>query len=536
MSQIRILPPILRNKIAAGEVIERPASVVKELIENSIDAGSTDIRIEILYGGKRLMKVSDNGNGMDKEDALLCGERYATSKLIKEEDLLHIMTMGFRGEALPSITSVAKVKLVTAPKGSHKGVSVEIHGGEVKSVKDSPSVGTTVEVRDLFFNTPVRKKFLKGHNTETFHIIDRVTEQALAHHEIGFSLVSDNHEIMRIPVASSLRERVMQIYGDEFLGGLIETSRDIPDIIMTCFISKETNLRNSKTYQFIFINKRPIRDPSLTHAVYNAYEGILPPKKHPVFFLFLMINPAVIDVNVHPAKREVRFENKEPVYHFVLSVIRDALPQPVHPSPYGPPSPSVISEALDLEYETSISFIPLGDAFIALSGRGGLTLVDQHAAHERILYERFLRGVDLNSHPLLFPKQVQLSHKEYHMILTNSLILKDFGIETDDFGHNTVIVRSLPEVLRDADIRGILADIASCLIEGIAPDRELKEALAAKIACHQSVRGKTILKQEEVEQLLSDLQKCLHPDNCPHGRPTKIFFSLEDLKRMFKRT
>lgn len=536
MSQIRILPPILRNKIAAGEVIERPASAAKELIENSIDAGSTDIRIEILYGGKRLIKVSDNGSGMDKEDALLSFERYATSKLVNEEDLFHIKTMGFRGEALPSIASVAKVKLVTASKGTHQGVSLEIQGGEVQSVKDSPSVGTTVEVRDLFFNTPARRKFLKAHNTETFHIIDRVTEQALAHHEIGFSLVSDNHEIMRIPAASSLRERIMQIYGDEFLDGLIETGRETPDMIMNCFISKESNLRNSKTYQFIFINKRPIRDTSLTHAVYNAYEGILPPKKHPVFFLFLMINPGVIDVNVHPTKREVRFENKEPVYHFVLSSIRDALPQPAHPAPYGFPSASVISEALDLEYTSSLSFMPIGDAFIALSGQGGLTLVDQHAAHERILYERFLRGVDLNSHPLLFPGQVQLSHKEYHVILGNRSILKDFGIDLDDFGHNTVIVRSLPEVLRDADIRGILADIASCLIDGIAPDRELRETLAAKIACHQSVRGKTILKQEEVNQLLYDLQKCLHPDTCPHGRPTKIFLSLKDLTRMFKRT
>ncbi len=535
MSQIHILSPILRNKIAAGEVIERPASVVKELIENSIDAGSTDIRIEVLYGGKRLIKVSDNGNGMDKEDALLCFERYATSKLLNEEDLFHIRTKGFRGEALPSIASFAKVKLVTAPQDTHQGVSLEIQGGEVKSVKDSPSAGTTIEVRDLFYNTPARRKFLKAHHTELFHVIDRATEEALAHPEIGFSLVSDNHEIMRIPAASSRRERIMQIYGDEFLKGLIELNRETANMIMHCFVAKENNVRNSKTYQFIFINKRPIRDSSLTHAVYNAYEGILPQKKHPVFFLFLTIDPLVIDVNVHPTKREVRFENKEPVYNFVLSGIREALPPPSQTRPYDFPSTSVISEAPELEYTSSPSFIPLGDAFIALSGRGGLTMVDQHAAHERILYERFLRGVNLNSYRLLFPRQVQLSHKEYHVILGNSSILKDYGIELDDFGHNTVIVRSLPEVLRDADIRGILADITSCLIEGIAPDREMREALAAKIACHQSVRGKTILKQEEVDQLLSDLQKCTHPDTCPHGRPTKIIFSMEDLKRMFKR-
>ena len=536
MSQIRILPPILRNKIAAGEVIERPASVVKELVENSIDAGSKDIRIEILYGGKRLIKVSDNGKGMDREDALLCFERYATSKLHNEEDLFRLSTMGFRGEALPSITSVAKVRLVTAPESTHRGVSIEIIGGEIKSVKDSPSVGTTVEVRDLFFNTPVRRKFLKAHNTESFHVIDRVTEQALAHHEIGFSLVSDNREIMRIPVASSRRERIVQIYGEEFVCRLIDINRETTGITMNCFVANESNLRSSKTYQFIFINKRPVRDSSLTHAIYNAYEGILPQKKHPVFFLFLSIDPSVVDVNVHPAKREVRFENKEPIYNFVLSGIKDNLPRPLQPKPYDFPSTSVISEAFELGYKTSVSFMPIGDAFIAVLGPAGLTLVDQHAAHERVLYERFLGGVDTNPHLLLFPRQLQLSPKEYHVLLANGPILKDFGIELDDFGHNSIVVRSLPEVLRDADIRGILADIASCLIEGVPPDRELRETLAAKIACHRSVRGKTILKQEEVDQLLSDLQKCLHPDSCPHGRPTRILLSLEDLKKMFKRT
>lgn len=535
MPQIKILSPTLRNKIAAGEVIERPASVVKELIENSIDAGSTDIRIEVSYGGKRLIRVSDNGMGMNKEDALLCFERYATSKLLNEEDLFNIKTMGFRGEALPSIASVAKVKLVTAPKGTHQGVALEIQGGEVKTVKDSPSVGTTVEVRDLFFNIPARRKFLKANNTELFHIIDRVTEEALSHYEIGFSLSSDNHEAMNIPVASCLRERIMQVYGDEFLEGLIEVNTEATNIKMNSFIAKGGNFRNSKAYQFIFINKRPIRDPSIMHAVYNAYEGILPQKKHPVFFLFLNIDPGIIDFNVHPSKREVRFEDKEPIYNFVHSSIRNTIPRTSHTTPYESPFPSIVSEVLELGYKPFLPFIYLGDAFIALTKGEGLMLIDQHAAHERILYEKFLKGVDLDPHRLLFPKQVRLSHKEYSIILKNSSILRDFGIEVDDFGQDTVIVRSLPEVLREADIRGILSDIASCLLEGFAPDRTLREALAAKIACHKSVRGKTILKQEEVSQLLSDLKDCLHPDNCPHGRPTRIFLSLEDLKKMFKR-
>src|SRR4030042_5956594 len=222
MPKIKILPSDLRNKIAAGEVIERPSSVVKELVENSIDAGSTNIKIDVLYGGKHLIRISDNGYGMDKEDALLCFERHATSKLTTEDDLFNIKTMGFRGEALSSITSVSKVKLITGLKDSPSGISVEIYGGEVKEIKDSPSIGTSIEVRDLFFNTPARKKFLKSNSTELFHIIDIVTKEALSHWEIGFRFISDNKETMNIPLSSGPKERIMQVYGEEFLIGLIE--------------------------------------------------------------------------------------------------------------------------------------------------------------------------------------------------------------------------------------------------------------------------------------------------------------------------
>jgi len=567
MPQIKILPPDLRNKIAAGEVIERPASVVKELIENSIDAGSNDIRIDILYGGKRLIRVSDNGIGMDKEDAILCFERHATSKLLSEKDLFNIKTMGFRGEALPSIASVSKVRLTTGMKDSPLGVSVEIHGGEVKEVRDSPSIGTSIEVRDLFFNTPARKKFLKSNSTEIFHIIDTVTKEAISHHEIGFMLTSDNQEIMNLPLASGFRERIIQIYGTEFIDGLIDIKNPVEShltlpIHLTAFVSNTQNFRNSKTHQFIFINRRPIKDNSISHAVYKAYEGILPHDKHPIFFLFLDIDPKKVDFNVHPTKREVRFEDKESIYHFVNNTVREAvkgeraeyvkqfteipaidyskpsLALGIYSSPYSLPltlHEPMVSENLEIAYNVSLPFIYLGDTFIAVSGKGGLTLIDHHAAHERILYERFLKGINLNSHQLLFPRQVKLSHKEYRVILEDIQILRDFGIEVDDFGHETVIVRSLPDALKDADIRGILSDAASCLIEGVTPDKSLKEAIAARIACHSSVRGKEILNQEELLNLIADLEKTEHPDQCPHGRPTRIFISLDDLKKMFKR-
>lgn len=560
MPQVKILPPDLRNKIAAGEVIERPASVVKELIENSIDAESTDILVEVLYGGKRLIRVSDNGTGMDREDALLCIEPHATSKLVTEDDLFHITTMGFRGEALPSIASVSKAKIISGKRGSGAGVSLELLGGEVKEIKDAPSAGTTVEIRDLFFNTPARKKFLKSNSTESFHIVDTITKESLSHYGIGFRLLMDQKETIRLPVASDFRERILQVYGEDFLNGLIDIRTESEGMEMKAFVSKSDCFRNMKSHQFIFINKRPIKDQPIAHAVYKAYEGILPHDKHPVYFIFLDMDPKKVDFNVHPAKREVRFEDRESVYRFVHTSLRESIKSdrigyasrfsevPAVAS-YGQAVPlqgfpphvttshngSLVSENLELLYRPHLPFIYLGDTFIAVSGKGGLILIDHHAAHERILYEKFLKGTSLHAHQLLFPRQVKLSAKEYLVILENTHLLTDFGIDTDDFGHDTIIVRSLPDVLHDSDVRGILSDIASCIIDGIAPEKSLKEALAARIACHSSVRGKEILNQEEVSQLITDLERTEHPDQCPHGRPTRIFFSSDDLKKMFKR-
>ncbi|HBR21739.1 MAG TPA: DNA mismatch repair endonuclease MutL [Nitrospiraceae bacterium] len=555
MPDIKVLSVDLRNKIAAGEVVERPASVVKELIENAIDAKSTEIKIEALYGGKRLIRVSDNGTGMDEEDARLCFERHATSKISSDADLFNIRTMGFRGEALPSIAAVSRTKLITGLKGADSGISIEIAGGEIKGIKGSPFSGTSVEVKDLFFNTPARRKFLKTNSTELFHIIDSVTKEALSHYEIGFRLLTENQETMIFPKASGLRERLMQVYGDEFINGLIEVRKEEGSgiIKISAFVSDIGNFRNSKAHQFIFINKRPIKDASLSHAVYSAYEGILPKDKHPVFFLFLEVDSRKVDFNVHPTKREVRFEDKEVVYRFVNAGIRDTVKgdRTEHVKPFtespsmqyaaanyeetGEVLPSHVSENLELPYKPFLPFVYLGDTFIAVSGRGGLSLIDHHAAHERILYEKFLKKINLDSHQMLFPRQVNLSHKEYMVILENKDFLNELGIEIDDFGHETIIIRSLPDALAVADLRGILSDAASAITEGDRPDRTLKEEIAARIACHKSVRGKEILNQSEVSQLLSDLENTEHPDQCPHGRPTRIFFSLDDLKRMFKR-
>ncbi len=558
MPRIKILRPDLRNKIAAGEVIERPASVVKELIENSIDERSTDIRIEVLYGGKRLIRVSDNGVGMDKEDALIAFERHATSKLLQESDLLNIRTLGFRGEALPAIASISKVKLLTGTKVSASGISLEIHGGAQKEIKESPpSTGTSLEVKDLFYNTPARKKFLKSNNTELYHIIDAVTKAAISHHNISFSLTTDHHETMNLPVASGFKERLIQIFGTEFVTELSEIKSETEDISLIAFVSNPQNFRKSRGNQFIFINKRSVKNPSISYAVYNAFEGILPKDRHPVFFVFLEISPHKVDFNVHPAKREVRFDDKDTVYRFVNSTIREVIKGErkeftkqftetpametssqqygVYSHPHPSQFTSAVSENLELLYKPLLPFVYLGDTFIALAGKGGLTIIDHHAAHERILFEKLLKGMSSPSRQLLFPQQVRLSAKEYRILLKNIVTIKTFGIEIDDFGQDTLVVRAIPEELDDADIGGVLSDIATGLMEGTASHKSMRENLAALIACHKSIRGKEILTQEEVSRLIDDLENTEYPDQCPHGRPTRIFYSLNDLNKMFKR-
>jgi DNA mismatch repair protein MutL len=560
MPRITVLPADLCNKISAGEVIERPASVVKELLENSLDAGGTEISIEISHGGKRLIRISDNGIGMDREDALICFKRHATSKITEYNDLFNISTLGFRGEALPSIASVSRLRLITGLKGSAAGISLELQGGEVKEIKDAPVSGTSLEIKDLFFNTPVRKKFLKADSTELFHIIDIVTKEALSHPETAFSLVADSAETIGLAKASGFRERIMQVYGEEFLGGLIEASFSMDGLALHAFVSNSAHFRRTRSHQFIFLNRRPIRDQSVAHAVYKAYEGILPPDKHPLYFLFLQIDPQKVDFNVHPTKREVRFEDKETLYRFIVSHLRDAIraghkeyaeefsqPEAAEGVPWlhGEAGPSYtqpasfgrsgISENLEFSYRASLPHIYLGDTFVAVSGKGGLTLLDHHAAHERILFEKLLKGIETESRQLLFPRQVQVSGREYRILLEHEEIVKTFGIEVDDFGNNTVIVRAVPAELADADIPGLLSDIAAGLLDEHASGRPLRYDLAARIACHSSIRGRKILSPDELSKLLEDLEKTEHPDQCPHGRPTRIFYSLNDLSKLFKR-
>ncbi len=594
MSKISILPDILINKIAAGEVIERPASIVRELIDNSIDAGAKTISVEVLYGGKKLIKVADDGIGMDRDDASLCFERHATSKIKSEEDLFNITSLGFRGEALASIAAVSKVTLTTSPAGSSVGTKIEIMSGQKKEITDAPPLsGSMLEIRDIFYNTPARRKFLKSVSTEMSHIIETVTQKALAYPEISFSLTHNQSEILNVPAATSLKERFIQLYGEEMANEFIEINpsplpppsrgggwgrvKNVPSYQgektkLYGFSSAAEFARSAKTYQLIFINRRPVKNPTIAHAVYNIYKDLIPKDKHPGFFLFLDINPEKVDVNVHPAKREVRFESSDEIYRLVDSAIKEVLyPKQQKATSYAQigegqqstfnsqrsyggqfiretlesaiePSGSIQSDFFKQRIIPSIHrFFYLGESFYAEAANEGLTVIDQHAAHERVLYEKFLKKGKIQVENLFLPVRVELPAKEFNIVMNYKNLFHDFGLHIEEFGANSVIIRALPREINKAEIKELLLDVASTIFEENVPvedaskKEELLKNIAAKLACHKAVRGREQLNNEELSQLIADLEKTETPGKCPHGRPTRIFFSLDDLKRMFKR-
>ncbi|QWR77755.1 DNA mismatch repair endonuclease MutL [Candidatus Magnetomonas plexicatena] len=595
MSVIELLNETVIDKIAAGEVIERPSSVVKELLENAIDAGGEEIRVDILNGGKRLIRVSDDGIGMDRDDALTSLKRHATSKIRSEGDLLNLKTLGFRGEALSSIASVSRMIITTALRGAEVGTYVEIYGGEVKSVKEKASVGTTIEVRELFYNTPARKKFLKSTQSELYHIMDVVTQAALSYPERKFILYVDEKKVLEVSTSSGIRERIMQLYGMEFLDGLIEFKQNSYDADVSGFVSKEGNYARSRSHQYIFVNGRPIRDNYIRHAVYQPYKSILPEGMHPHCFLYMGVKPERVDYNVHPQKFEVRFSERETIYKAVLSAVYKAVigkdmetdTNPSSSKGYedykrqresaaasgtqgyysgynekfgGGDKPktsasddsaysddarqpntlqAVESTGLPIAFEAGRRFLYLGDVFVAYVDGGGLCVADHHACHERVLYEKLRDGVGLIRQGILFPVQVQVAAREY-VLLSNSLpALREMAIDIEAFGSDTFIIRALPDGLKGADIAAILTDIASNLVDfssAGSPVAEIKEKIAKRIACHSSVRGKVVLNDSEMFNMLKDLDNCGDPNHCPHGRPTRVYLTLDKLKKLFKRT
>jgi len=575
MSRIAVLPDLLINKIAAGEVIERPASVVRELLDNAIDAGATKIEVEALHGGKKLVRVADNGTGMSRDDALLCLERHATSKISSEDDLFEIATLGFRGEALPAIASVSKVTLATFDGNANEGVKIEIGVNQDKHVTDSPpSQGTVIEVRDIFYNTPARRKFLKTNPTELSHIIETVMHKAFAYPHIMFTLLHNRSELLNVPAARDIKERFVQLYGDEMAAEFLDIQKQSKTIRVSGFTASLDYTRASRSHQIIFINKRPVKNATVNHAVYDVYRDEIARGRHPAYFLFIQIDPQIVDVNVHPAKREVKFEKPDEVHRIVRAAVYEALnpghevdlamPLPARPFSYGSASRgasqrqdnSLVSDQLSTIFSNASQteifsrgvsreispFFHIGESFVANVSADGLVIIDQHAAHERILYEKFLKEASIKSEPLVLPLRIELPAREYNLIIAHKDFLVKLGLDIEDFGSNNVIVRALPRELGRADMKGLLIDIAAGILEeetsgikGEVTRETLSKNIAARLACHTSVRGRAHLSNEELSKMMTDLESADEPDKCPHGRPTKITLSLDELSRMFKR-
>src|SRR5512143_918301 len=601
-SLIKILSDHVVNKIAAGEVVERPAAVVKELIENSLDAGASEIFIDIEQAGRKRIRVADNGGGMSKKDAQTAFLRHATSKIQSEEDLDAVRTMGFRGEALSSIASVSQVMLLTAVRGAASGVLVEVEAGAFKSVADAAAPeGTSVDVAHLFYNTPARLKFLKSPGTEFSHIVTAVSRLAMAHPSIRFRLTHNRKKVLDLPASTNIRNRAFQIYGSELAENVMTFSGGRDGVHIHGLIGRPTYSRGDRTYQDFFVNRRAVKNASLSHALYDAYSGMLMRDRHPVGFIFLEIDPALVDVNVHPAKAEVRFRNQSQIHDLVRDVVREGLrTQGMHAAgaavtTYGPhaegvrealadylknqtvkeegskmeePSPffgrrknDVGTAPLPYDHDSSIQrqiyaepqtrpsggperyLYPLAqvhDSFIIAQSEEGMAIIDQHAAHERVLFEKLQDQFDnrnITVQTLLMPDQVELGPAQSSLLTEHLSEFNRLGFVIEEYGRGTFMIKAVPSLLVGADYRTLVLDVlveVNVLGESRKID-EIRDRIMSVMACHPAIKVHRHLDQKEMETLISDLYRCRMPHTCPHGRPTIIRLPLNDIRKMFKR-
>ncbi len=627
MGRIRILADDVANKIAAGEVVERPASVVKELLENALDAGAQELRIEVASGGRRLIRVADDGCGMLHDDAMLAFERHATSKLASAADLLSVATLGFRGEALPSIASVSRLTLETRSREETVGTRVEIAGGKLLKVEEAAlAAGTQVTVRDLFYNVPARRKFLRSEQTELAHVASLATHYSLANPEKSLRLESDGKELLSVTPAATLRERVYQVFGSQTLDELVDLgAREQSDesgaaFRLRGFVSRPQIQKANRNSIFLFVNRRLIRDRLLLHALSAAYHNLIPPGSYPFALLFLECPPEEVDVNVHPAKTEVRFRAQSFVHDFVRDALRAALmesrPVSALPLPAGrprqqavempysefsqmaaerawhpPPSSSVLPEftlrgtrppepRLDLGAggipmetpppepalripvpETHGGFPPelapepsqslsdladlrslgqIHDSFIVAAGRDGLWIIDQHVAHERVLFERILKqraAGRVEMQRLLMPQVVQLTpaqQVDYDRIAGE---LEAIGFETEPFGNRTIAVKAAPAGVAAGDLERLIfeiLEIAERELRRVSMD-DVRRAIAASIACRAAIKVNMRLDAGKIQWLLEALAATDCPMSCPHGRPIALRYSLREILKSFHR-
>jgi DNA mismatch repair protein MutL len=587
LAAIRLLSDQLINRIAAGEVVERPASVLKELIENSLDAGADRLEIEVAAGGVKYLSIADNGCGMDRDDLLLAVERHATSKLTEETDLLHIGTLGFRGEALPSIAAVSRLTITTSAGDDGAGRRLRISGGRVMGLDEAArGRGTTIEVQDLFFNVPARRKFLKSPATEAAHLLETVQRYALSRSDLRLVYRHDGQELLSTSPRENDQTRLAKVVGRENARLLFPFEGQKGDIRLSGFLGRPDLERSRTSGLYLFVNGRPVKDRLMTRAVLDAYRGRLPGGRYPIAMVFLEIDPALVDANVHPTKAEVRFRQPGEIFQAAVELMaqalseklrpvsRDAFERPetsdprynqappeyaafdfapagsvgettvwtqseIHPPPAFAPVPAEAGE----NEEVQGGLKPIGQLFrsyILAQGADGLYVVDQHAAHERILYEKLQTGLEngrMPSQALLMPETIELTPVQTELM--NDLVprLERFGFDLEPFGGRTFVVRSVPAVLAERDPRQVLDDIIDLAAEH-RPGRGLErieEHMTASLACHGAIKANQSLTLDEMQRLLDDLDRTRVPTNCPHGRPLIFKLDRREIEKRFQR-
>ena len=575
---IKVLAEEVAAKIAAGEVIERPASVVKELVENSIDAGATDVKVEMRDGGRRLVRVIDDGEGIPAGEVQLAFERYATSKLETADDLSRIATLGFRGEALPSIAAVSQVTVVTRAKGEEVGTLLRVEGGQVvRHQGRGAAQGTVVTVKNLFFNTPARLKFLRSQATEGRHISELVTCYGMAYPALRFSLLSKGRTAFQSKGSGQLYDVLVDVYGLEIAQQMLEIQADSPTksgIAVNGYVSDPVLHRSHSRHVTILVNGRWVRDRLLSYAIHEAYHTLVPKGRHPIVVLKVELPPDHVDINVHPAKSEIRFRNSGEVFAVVQRAVRQTLvrkaPLPRSSSSFGwerafearerrvvgvgrsvSPSPSELAlevqrtekppSALDLPRKGKLPMLrvlgQLGHAYVIAEGPTGMYLIDQHAAHERVLYEGFRAERDeagVSSQGLLEPLVLEPGPRQAAMMEERLVNLREFGFEIEPFGGDTYLLRAVPAVLQGTDLNRTILDIMD-EAENRDTVSSWEEGFIISLACHGAIRSGQTLALEQMQELVRQLEQTSLPRTCPHGRPTMLHVSAEQLEREFGR-
>ncbi|MDZ7372776.1 MAG: DNA mismatch repair endonuclease MutL [candidate division KSB1 bacterium] len=583
VQKIAILPPSLTNKIAAGEVVERPASVVKELVENSLDAGADDITVILRDGGKALIQVIDNGCGMSPADAVLAFQRHATSKIRTLADLQRVTTLGFRGEALASIASVSRVELRTVPQGEIEGTLLRLDGGRVvEQTRTGGKPGTSIAVKNLFFNTPARRKFLRATNTEYRYVLQVMNRFALAFPEVRFTLIHEDREVFRLP-KSSLPDRVLEVLGTHLRGKLVEVEETSSSVAVRGFVGTPDTFRRSRGDQYLFVNRRYVVNRALGHAVLSAYGESLLGGLLPVYVIFLEIPPELVDVNVHPTKIEIKLWDEDLVYRLVRGAVRRSVSSGavapeltlspaegsavrVGHAPFLPqqrvlpldgaldqmdlflPEP----ERLGLSTETRLEPVavppPVRDVemwqihnrYILTEVREGLIVIDQHVAHERILYEKAMRSFRERrrlegTQQLIFPETVDLNLEDFSLFLEIQPFLEQLGFAVRVFGARSVLIEGLPAGLRLGNPSRTLVEIIDEYGKEREASLEIHDSVARSYACKAAIKAGDRLSLEEMNKLVNELFSCEQPYFCPHGRPIVVQITLAELNRRFGR-